>query len=69
MKNKDPFPLKVRYKCKCAKCNAVLMTGVDAFYYPATRQMFCISCGIDEYNQFLSSVFDESVYAGTGNPF
>jgi len=67
--NKDPYPLKVRFNCKCSKCGTHLGRGVNAYYWPATRTVTCLDCGHDDFQAFLSSVADEEVYNGTGNPY
>ncbi|MGE0021031.1 MAG: hypothetical protein AB7S72_15265 [Draconibacterium sp.] len=67
--NKDPYPLKVRFNCKCSKCGTHLGRGVNAYYWPATHTVTCLDCGHDDFQAFLSSVADEGVYNGTGNPY
>ncbi|MFZ4772148.1 MAG: hypothetical protein ACOYLO_18335 [Ferruginibacter sp.] len=65
----DPHPLTVKYPCPCAKCGAKLIRGSFAYYWPSSRKLFCPTCGEADFNFFLSSVADEEVYQGTGNPY
>jgi ribosomal protein S27E len=39
------------------------------YYWPSSVEVFCSSCGEVPFRQFLSSVVDEEVYAGSGNPY
>ncbi len=40
-RNANPRWLTVRYAGTCAKCNAPVPKGSDAFYYPSTRSVYC----------------------------
>jgi RNase P subunit RPR2 len=65
----DPYMLKLRYSGTCKKCKTALGRGVNAYYWPSTREVFCLSCGHKDYQQFLSDAADEDVYNGSGNPY
>lgn len=68
-RNLDPRKITVKYTGNCAKCGTRLNVGQPAYYWPADRKIFCIYCGESDYKSFLSSVADEAVYNGAGNPF
>lgn len=67
--NRDPREILVRYKTQCRKCGKTLNIGVPAFYWPAESALYCSDCGAADYKAFLSSVCDEEVYRGVGNPY
>ncbi len=67
--NNDPRPLTLRFATQCNKCGTRLGRGVIAYYWPSDRKVLCLSCGEDDFTQFLSSVADEEVYNGTGNSY
>jgi hypothetical protein len=58
----DPRKISVRYFCRCAICMTPLNKGAQAFYYPATKAMYCLPCGEKDYNDFISSAIDEEFY-------
>jgi hypothetical protein len=60
----DPRPITTRFPSICATCGTKIPKGINVFYYPASRKIYCTSCGIDEYNAFLASAADEEWYAG-----
>ena len=68
-KNYDPRQLVIRYRCECFRCSVSLPRGAVAYYWPAGHRILCLQCGEAEYKLFLSSVADENVYNGTGNPY
>ena len=61
MKN-DPSQIKVRYTGKCATCGVTLPKGVNAYYWPIGRALYCLSCGDQPYREFLLSIQDEDMY-------
>ena len=65
----DPRPIKIRFSGQCRKCGVQLKPGVQAYYWPSDRKLLCLSCGEEDFKNFLSSVADEEVYNGTGNPY
>jgi hypothetical protein len=65
--DRDPKQLQVRYPGKCRTCGISLPKGVNAFYWPSSKSLYCIACGDQPYREFLSSVGDEEVYNGNGN--
>jgi hypothetical protein len=60
--NNDPRQLQVKWACNCSTCGAKLPKGVNAYYWPSSRKMYCLSCGDADFRQFLSSVEDEENY-------
>ncbi len=65
----DPREIKAKFASKCSKCKTEIPKGINCYYWPSSRQVFCLSCGDHDYRQFQSSACDEEVYAGTGNPY
>ncbi|MDD4118661.1 MAG: hypothetical protein PHI39_10655 [Kiritimatiellae bacterium] len=60
--SKDPRQITTRFSSSCRTCGKTLPKGAQAYYFPATRQVFCLSCGETSYQQFLESAFDEEQY-------
>jgi len=58
----DPYPLKVKFNCNCATCGCKLPKGTNAYYWPSSRKVYCLSCGDKDYREFLSSAADEEWY-------
>jgi hypothetical protein len=69
IQSNDPRPLTIRFRITCAKCGKTLKPNDQAYYWPSSRKIFCLDCGNDDFKAFLSSVCDEKVYNGSGNPF
>jgi RNase P subunit RPR2 len=67
--NNDPCPIKIRFTTQCKKCGVKLTPGVQAYYWPSDRKLLCLNCGEEDFKQFLSSVADEDIFNGTGNPY
>ena len=67
--NNDPSRLTVRYSGKCSKCGKKLPKGSTAYWFPIGSKLTCEDCGAEDYLEFLSSVADEEVYNGIGNPY
>jgi len=65
----DPRMIKAKFTSCCSKCRAKLAKGVNIYYWPSSREVFCMTCGEASYRQFLSSAADEDVYNGCGNPY
>lgn len=61
--------IKLRFETHCNECGKHLGRGVNAYYWPSDKEVLCLSCGHDDYQSFLSSVADENVYNGVGNPY
>lgn len=61
-RNLDPKKIKTRFKSSCNKCGVSLLKGVDAYYFPIGRHIYCIPCGHPSYQSFLESVADEEIY-------
>ena len=59
----DPREIKVRFPGTCATCGARLTKGANAYYFPATRKLYCLSCGDSSYRSFLQSAADEEWYS------
>ena len=67
--NNDPSRLTVRYTGRCSKCGKKLPKGSQAYYWPKGSNLLCEECGAEDFLSFLSSVADEEVYNGIGNPY
>ena len=65
----DPRMIKAKFTSCCSKCRAKLSKGVNIYYWPSSREVFCMNCGDASYRQFRSSAADEDVYNGCGNPY
>jgi len=65
----DPKMIKAKFTCSCSKCQVRLAKGVNIYYWPSSHEVFCMTCGEESYRQFLSSVADEDVCNGCGNPY
>lgn len=65
----DPRMLVSRFPSKCFKCGVSIPKGVNAYYWPKDRRIYCLDCGHDDYIAFRSAAADEDVYNGCGNPY
>ena len=65
----DPRRITARFNSNCFKCNAKIIKGTTAYYWPNSRTIMCSSCGEAEYRQFLSMAADQDAYNGFGNPY
>ena len=55
----DPRVFKTKFDSKCATCGNRLPKGTNAYYWPSSRKVFCLSCGDEDYREFLSHAWDE----------
>jgi len=67
--SKDPRQISAKFSSNCCKCKTRIPKGATIYYWPSSGEVFCSSCGDSPFRQFLSSVADEEVYAGSGNPY
>jgi hypothetical protein len=58
----DPKQLKARFDSSCSKCAAKISKGQEIYYWPSSREVFCLKCGEGPYNEFLASAQDEETY-------
>lgn len=58
----DPRRIATHFSSSCRTCGKILSKGTEAYYFPATKQVFCLSCGEASYQQFLESAFDEAQF-------
>lgn len=58
----DPYPLKVKFNSTCATCGCKLPKGVNAYYWPSSRKVYCLACGEKDYCSFLESAVDEELF-------
>jgi endogenous inhibitor of DNA gyrase (YacG/DUF329 family) len=58
----DPRVIRTRFNSTCATCRTKIQKGAEAYYYPSSRQVFCLKCGEADYSQFLQSAQDEEFY-------
>jgi hypothetical protein len=65
--NKDPRPIVSKYPGKCSQCQSAIKKSAPAYYWPSTKTVMCPSCGLPQYNEFLSTAQDEDYYNGAGN--
>jgi len=65
----DPRQIVAKFSSICCKCKVKIQKGTNIYYWPSSREVFCEKCGDGPYRQFLSSVADEEVYSGNGNPY
>lgn len=63
-RNRDPHWITARWDGQCAKCGGKVVKNQRAFYYPATRSLYCQTCGQQGARDFEAAAFDEAVYAG-----
>lgn len=65
----DPRQISAKFSSSCSKCKTKIKKGTTINYWPSSHEVFCTNCGDESYRQFLSSVADEEVYSGNGNPY
>jgi len=58
----DPKQIKARFDSSCSKCAAKISKGQEIYYWPSSREVFCLKCGEVPYNEFLASAQDEEIY-------
>ena len=58
----DPREIKVKFAGACKKCGCRLPKGVNAFYFPNGKDLFCLPCGETSFRSFLESAADEEFY-------
>ena len=56
--NRDPRELVGKFG-KCARCGCS-MAGVDGYYWPSSRKIYCRACGESDWLAFLSAAADEA---------
>ena len=53
--NRDPYWLTVKYPATCRRCNAHILRGARAFYYPSTKAFYCAGdCGDEAAADFAT---------------
>jgi hypothetical protein len=65
----DPRMITTRYDARCKTCKCNIPKGVNCYYWPNGKHIYCLSCGEAPYRVFLSNAADEDVYHGHGNPY
>jgi ribosomal protein S27E len=65
----DPRQITARFSSRCSKCKVKIQKDTIIYYWPSSREVYCLTCGEAPYRQFLSSVADEEAYSGNGNPY
>lgn len=58
----DPYPLTLKYAGSCAACGCSLGKGSRAYYWPSSREIYCIPCGDQDYRRFLECAQDEDFF-------
>jgi hypothetical protein len=58
-RNLDPRYIKTKFNSTCKTCGINLPKGTNAIHFPASKAVFCQSCGHDDYQKFQESVADE----------
>lgn len=59
----DPRQLTVKFPGTCASCGARLPKGVNAYYYPTSKRLYCLACGEADFRLFLQAAADEEWYS------
>jgi hypothetical protein len=62
----DPRMITAKFSSTCSKCCAKIKKGEEIYYWPSSREVFCLKCGEVPYSQFRSSAADEDAYNGYG---
>lgn len=57
----DPRWIKARFASTCEhrNCGANIPKGADAFYFPASKSIYCHECGEEESAEFEAARWDE----------
>ncbi len=61
-KDNDPREITVKYPCQCVACGIRLPKGVNVYYWPAFKKIYCRKCGDKDFQTFLESTWDEEQY-------
>jgi hypothetical protein len=64
--SRDPRWLESRFPAKCSGCGVALAKGVNAFWVPASKSIYCEKCGKPLAKRFNAEVADEEFYSGGG---
>jgi hypothetical protein len=58
--NRDPHWITARYRGACGLCDAFILAGARAWYWPASRRLECESCGETSSARFEAEAADEA---------
>ena len=61
----DPRQLTVKFPGTCASCGARLPKGVNAYYYPTSKRLYCLACGEADFRLFLQSGLPQDAFEGS----
>jgi hypothetical protein len=67
--SKDPRQITAKFSSNCSKCKERILKGASIYYWQSSGEVFCSSCGEKPFREFLFSIADEEVNAGSGNPY
>lgn len=59
--SRDPRWLTARFPSTCKECGETVRKGQKAFYFPATKAIFCRTCGQPHSARFEAERFDEDM--------
>ena len=58
----DPRMIKAKFASNCSKCGTRITKGLDIYYWPSSREVFCLKCGESSFKDFFESAQDEEIY-------
>ena len=62
-RNLDPRWIETRFQSRCSACGRSIPKGTDAFYYPATKNLYgkaCCDRAETNAREFLACAFDDT---------
>jgi len=59
----DPRQITAKFTSSCQKCKCKITKGTEIYYWPATRSVYCLTCGDADYRQFILAAQDEDSYS------
>jgi hypothetical protein len=62
--NRDPHWITTRYRGACVLCDAFILAGARAWYWPYNKQLECASCGESSSARFEAEAADEAAAGG-----
>jgi RNase P subunit RPR2 len=61
-KAQAPRQIKTKFASTCKTCGTSIPKGINVYYFPADKAVYCLACGHDDYRQVMEAEADWQMY-------
>jgi hypothetical protein len=68
-RDNTPRQIKTRFASKCKTCGTSIPKGINVYYFPANKAVYCLSCGHDSFQRAMEAEADHQMFEAQNSSF